>query len=40
LEINEETQKLHLKTLQKGAKILRVHDVLEATKTIELFLQN
>ena len=40
LEINEETQKLHLKTLEKGAKILRVHDVLEATKTIELFLQN
>ena len=40
LEINEETQKLHLKNLQKGAKILRVHDVLEATKTIELFLQN
>ncbi len=40
LEINEETQKLHLKTLQKSAKILRVHDVLEATKTIELFLQN
>ena len=40
LEINEETQKLHLKTLKKGAKILRVHDVLEATKTIELFLQN
>ena len=40
LEINAETQKLHLKTLQKGAKILRVHDVLEATKTIELFLQN
>lgn len=40
LEINEETQKLHLKTLQKVAKILRVHDVLEATKTIELFLQN
>lgn len=40
LEINEETQKLHLKTLQKGAKILRVHDVFEATKTIELFLQN
>jgi dihydropteroate synthase len=29
LEINEETQKLHRKLLQKGAKILRVHDVAE-----------
>lgn len=38
-DINEETQKLHLKVLQKGAKILRVHDVAEAKKTIDLFLQ-
>lgn len=38
LEINEETQKLHLKCLQKGAKILRVHDVAEARQTIEAFL--
>lgn len=28
-EINEETQKLHQKVLEKGAKILRVHDVVE-----------
>ena len=33
-EINEETQKLHLKVLEKGAKILRVHDVKEAKKTL------
>lgn len=37
LEINEETQKLHLKVLQQGAKILRVHDVAEAKKTVDLF---
>ena len=37
LEINEETQKLHLKCLQNGAKILRVHDVGEARKTITDF---
>ena len=36
-EINEETQNLHLKMLKKGAKILRVHDVLETKKTIEYF---
>ena len=29
IEINEETQKLHRKVLEKGAKILRVHDVAE-----------
>ena len=29
-EINEETQNLHRKVLEKGAKILRVHDVAEA----------
>ena len=34
-EINEETQKLHRKVLEKGAKILRVHDVSETKKTIE-----
>ncbi|KPH13527.1 dihydropteroate synthase [Chryseobacterium sp. ERMR1:04] len=33
LDINEETQKLHMKVLHQGAKILRVHDVLEAQKT-------
>lgn len=37
LDINEETQKLHLKVLKQGAKILRVHDVAEAKKTIEEF---
>ena len=37
LEINEETQNLHLKMLKKGVKILRVHDVLEAKKTVECF---
>ncbi len=37
-EINEETQNLHLKMLQKGAKILRVHDVASAKQTIEKFL--
>lgn len=39
-DINEETQKLHLKALKKGAKILRVHDVAEAKKTVDSFLQN
>ncbi|WP_449506092.1 dihydropteroate synthase [Chryseobacterium caseinilyticum] len=36
-DINEETQKLHLKVLKKDAKILRVHDVAEARKTVEIF---
>ncbi|WBV58968.1 dihydropteroate synthase [Chryseobacterium daecheongense] len=39
LDINEETQKLHMKVLKQGAKILRVHDVVEAKKTVEVFLQ-
>jgi dihydropteroate synthase len=39
LDINEETQKLHMKVLQQGAKILRVHDVAEAKKTVEAFLK-
>lgn len=39
LDINEETQKLHMKVLKQGAKILRVHDVAEAKKTVEIFLQ-
>lgn len=34
LEINKETQKLHLKLLEKGAKILRVHDVAETSRLI------
>ena len=35
LEVQEETQKLHLKMLEKGAKILRVHDVAAAQKNVE-----
>ena len=38
LEVNEETQQLHLKVLEQGAKILRVHDVKEAQKTLQYFL--
>lgn len=38
LDINEETQKLHLQVLRQGAKILRVHDVAEAKKTVEAFV--
>lgn len=37
LDINEETQNLHMKVLKQGAKILRVHDVSEARKTVESF---
>ncbi|AZA54118.1 dihydropteroate synthase [Chryseobacterium sp. G0201] len=40
LDIIEETQKLHLKVLQQGAKILRVHDVVETAQTIRDFLQH
>lgn len=40
LDIIEETQKLHLKVLQQGAKILRVHDVAETAQTIRDFLQH
>lgn len=39
LDINEETQKLHLKVLRQGTKILRVHDVAEAKKTVDEFLR-
>lgn len=38
LDINEETQKLHFKVLQQGAKILRVHDVAAARSTVDAFL--
>ena len=38
LDINEETQKLHMKVLKQGAKILRIHDVAEAKKTLDEFL--
>ena len=40
LEIDDETQKLHLKALGKGAKILRVHDVRTTKKTIDEFLRS
>ncbi|MBU4537739.1 MAG: dihydropteroate synthase [Bacteroidetes bacterium] len=40
LDINDETQKLHRKVLEKGAKILRVHDVPAVKKTIDSFLKN
>ncbi len=33
-EINEETQNLHRKILEKGAKILRVHDVAETRNLV------
>ncbi|WP_410493992.1 dihydropteroate synthase [Chryseobacterium sp. G0162] len=39
LDINEETQKLHMKVLEQGAKIVRVHDVAEAKETVNHFLQ-
>nr|WP_313092733.1 dihydropteroate synthase [Chryseobacterium flavum] len=39
LDINEETQKLHMKVLEQGAKILRVHDVAQAKETLTRFLQ-
>ncbi|KMQ69351.1 dihydropteroate synthase [Chryseobacterium sp. FH2] len=39
LDINDETQKLHIKVLQQGAKILRVHDVAETKKTVDEFLR-
>ncbi|VFB03218.1 MULTISPECIES: dihydropteroate synthase [Chryseobacterium] len=40
LDINEETQRFHLKVLKRGAKILRVHDVAEARRTVDEFLKN
>lgn len=39
LDINEETQKLHMKVLEQGAKIVRVHDVAQAKETLTHFLQ-
>ena len=39
LDINEETQKLHMKVLEQGAKIIRVHDVASAKATLTLFLR-
>lgn len=39
LDINEETQRLHMKVLEQGAKILRVHDVAAAKETLTRFLR-
>ncbi|MBV8325554.1 dihydropteroate synthase [Chryseobacterium sp.] len=39
LNINEETQKLHWKILEQGARILRVHDVAETKETLVRFLR-
>ncbi|MDP9960905.1 dihydropteroate synthase [Chryseobacterium lathyri] len=39
LDINEETQKLHMKVLEQGAKILRVHDVPQTLETIRQFYE-
>ncbi|SMO90629.1 dihydropteroate synthase [Chryseobacterium rhizoplanae] len=39
LDINEETQKLHMKVLEQGAKILRVHEVAETKETLTHFLR-
>lgn len=39
MEINEETQKLHMKVLEQGAKILRVHDVAETKEIVKQFLE-
>ncbi|WP_185126929.1 dihydropteroate synthase [Chryseobacterium lactis] len=39
LDINEETQKLHRKVLEQGAKILRVHEVAAAKETLTQFLR-
>lgn len=39
LDINEETQKLHMAVLEQGAKILRVHDVASAKETLTRFLR-
>ncbi|MHA6697469.1 dihydropteroate synthase [Chryseobacterium sp. A301] len=38
LEVDEKTQELHLRVLRQGAKILRVHDVGSAKKTLSAFL--
>lgn len=39
MEVESETQKLHLKCLRNGAKILRVHDVASTKRTIANYLQ-
>ena len=39
-EINEKTQNLHRKVLEKGAKILRVHDVAETNFVVSEFLEH
>lgn len=39
LEIDEPTQQRHLKVLRQGAKILRVHDVQSAKRTLDHYLK-
>ena len=38
MDIDAETQQLHRKVLEKGAKIIRVHDVAQTKKTVDNFL--
>jgi len=40
LEIEKETQKLHLKLLKKGAKVLRVHNVAATRETLKIFSES
>lgn len=40
LTVGEETQKLHLKVLEKGAKILRVHDVENTKKVVDYYIKS
>ncbi|WP_162071510.1 dihydropteroate synthase [Chryseobacterium sp. CECT 9393] len=39
LDINEETQKLHMKVLKQGARILRVHEAKEAKKVVDEYVK-
>lgn len=39
-EVTEETQQLHRKVLEKGASILRVHDVAATKVAVDQFLRN
>lgn len=39
LDINEETQQLHMKVFEQGAKIIRVHDVASAKETLTHFFR-
>nr|WP_262686891.1 dihydropteroate synthase [Chryseobacterium nematophagum] len=39
LDINEETQKLHMKVLKQGVRILRVHEVKEAKRVVDEYMK-